>query len=576
MIRTMITMLLGALTASTLALPVAAQTREEAKADGKAFATEARGAAREAATTAPDSARIPNFDPAATRDLEQLARDPDQIEARGRSAAPSSPALRAIRDSMASRAQFDPNEIEGLLSRSQAINAAPLDYTSGMSIGGSQGSCVPLPPGAASAGTYMATCNSGTRLEQSQGQCTVPLTARVNQQGEWHYLCSPLGDINAADVPGCYAFAGASCQVTGRRETCLQWFDNGAVRFCSEPGEPINELTCDAEVPGQTAFFTSTRTVVETAPDESQCLGLSNNADCTLNAEFCTDSDPQTRIIDGVSVTRPCWAWERSYSCTSKSPASDCSDLESQNTCRFVREECLTEEEPCATWERVYECPLPATGTQAQYVCDGDVYCIDGSCETIERTANNEFRDAVTALHAMDEARKDFDPDSLTLFKGTRNTCSSKVFGVLNCCKGKGFPLIPGISLLVSLGCSREETLLHERDAKGLCAYVGTYCSHKVLGICVTKRKAYCCFESKLARILQEQGRRQLPKPWNTPKREQCAGFTLDEFALLDLSQMDFSEVYAEFTEAARLPDELETSALIQQKIEDYYARGGL
>lgn len=575
MIRTLLTTLLGVFTACALALPSVAQTREEAKADGKAFAIEARGAAREAATTAPDGARIPNFDRTATRDLEQLARDPDQIEARGRSAAPTSPALRTIRDSMASRAQFDPNVIDALLSRSMGINAAPLDYTSGMSIGGSQGSCVPLPPGAGSAGTYMATCNSGTRLEQSQGQCTVPLTAEVRQQGEWYYLCSPLGDFNAWDAPSCHVFANASCQVTGRRETCLQWFDNGAVRFCSEPGEPINELTCDAEVPGQTAFFTATRTVVETAPDESQCLAFSNNADCTLDAEICTDSNLQTRVIGGVSVTRPCWAWERSYSCTSKSPASDCSELESQNTCRFIREECLTEEEPCETWERVYECALPATGTQSQYVCDGDVYCIDGSCETIERTANDEFRDAVTALHAMDEARKDFDPDSLTLFKGTRNTCSSKVFGVLNCCKGKGFPLIPGISLLVSLGCSREETLLHERDAKGLCAYVGTYCSDRVLGVCVTKRKAYCCFESKLARILQEQGRRQLPKPWNTPKREQCAGFTLDEFARLDLSQMDFSEVYAEFTEAARLPDELEISALIQQKIEEYYARGG-
>ena len=64
-------------------------------------------------------------------------------------------------------------------------------------------------------------------------------------------------------------------------------------------------------------------------------------------------------------------------------------------------------------------------------------------------------------------------------------------------------------------------------------------------------------------------------KPWDKPKEEQCEGFTLDEFARLDLSRMDFSEVYAEFTDAARLPDELETSILIQQKIDDYYARGG-
>jgi conjugal transfer mating pair stabilization protein TraN len=36
---------------------------------------------------------------------------------------------------------------------------------------------------------------------------------------------------------------------------------------------------------------------------------------------------------------------------------------------------------------------------------------------------------------------------------------------------------------------------------------------------------------------------------------------------------MDFSEVYAEFTEAARLPDELTAASDLQQKIEDYYAR---
>ncbi len=127
--------------------------------------------------------------------------------------------------------------------------------------------------------------------------------------------------------------------------------------------------------------------------------------------------------------------------------------------------------------------------------------------------------------------------------------------------------------MLVALGCSREEVLLHERDAQGLCAYVGSYCSDSVLGVCLTKKKVYCCFESKLSRILQEQGRAQLPKPWAKPKAETCGGFTIDEFARLDLSQMDFSEVYAEFTAAAKLPDELEAAADIQQKIEAYYAR---
>ncbi|MCB2080890.1 MAG: conjugal transfer protein TraN, partial [Novosphingobium sp.] len=492
--------LLAALVALSGAASIHAQTRDAARADGKDFATELLGEAREAATTNPDAARVPNFDPQATRDLQDLARDPDQIEARGRSAATTSTPMRTIRDSMANRARFEPNEIEDVIARSLAINETPLDYTSGMAISGSQGSCVPLPPGSGSAGTYTATCNTGTRIDQSAGQCTVPLVAKASQQPQYHYLCSPLGSFNLSGEPDCEEFSGALCRVTGHRDgPCLQWGWSGGRKWCTEPGDPLTELTCDEEVAGQTPYRIAAATTVTTTPDESQCTGLAGNSDCTLDAEICTDADPQTRVVDGVAVTRPCWEWQRSYTCIAREAATDCSDIESQGTCRFVREECLTDEAPCETWERIYECPLPGTDSSTQYVCDGDVYCIDGSCETIERTANDEFKDAVTALHAMDEARGQFDPETLTLFRGTHNTCSSKVFGVLNCCKGKGFPLIPGISLLVALGCSREEVLLHERDAQGLCAYVGTYCSDKFLGVCLTKKKVYCCFESKLS-----------------------------------------------------------------------------
>ena len=566
----------AALLLAICALPMNASAQQQtARDDGKAFGEALRGEAQEAARTQPDTDSLPNYDRNAVRGLERLADNPDQIEASAGSARTSHEGYRAMRDSMGSRAQFSPSEIEDVIARSQAIGESPLDYTSGMSISGVQGSCVPLPPGSSSAGTYTATCNTGTRIDQSSGQCAVPLIATVTQRQQWHYLCNDTGA--SFSYPWCSAFDGASCRITGYRPgPCLQWYDNGFNRFCSEPGDPIAEIACAAPDPRYTPYAVTTDSSVDTAPDESQCSALSGNADCSLESEICTDANPKTRIVDGVSVTRDCWEWQRSYSCTSRSAASDCSEIEDQGTCRFVREECLTGEEPCETWERIYECPLPASeDAGTQYVCDGDVYCIDGSCETIERTANDEFKDAAVALQAMNEARGQFDPATLTLFRGTRNTCSSKVFGVLNCCKGKGFPLIPGISLLVALGCDREEVLLHERDAQGLCAYVGSYCSDKFLGVCLTKRKAYCCFESKLSRILQDQGRRQLPKPWDEPKEETCQGFTLDEFAQLDLSRMDFSEVYAEFTEAARLPDELETSVLIQQKIEDYYARNG-
>ena len=108
-------------------------------------------------------------------------------------------------------------------------------------------------------------------------------------------------------------------------------------------------------------------------------------------------------------------------------------------------------------------------------------------------------------------------------------------------------------------------------DRMGFCHRVGTYCSSSFLGICSAKKTAYCCFESKLSRILQEQGRPQIGKAWDSPKHETCRGFSVDEFARLDLSRMNFTEVYAEFIDAAKLPDEVQTMTDNQQKIRSYY-----
>ncbi|MEZ5736668.1 MAG: conjugal transfer protein TraN, partial [Novosphingobium sp.] len=392
---------------------------------------------------------------------------------------------------------------------------------------------------------------------------------------DYLYYCSP---VDPGEYPACTGLPAGTCTWTGSHAgTCLQWTTNpDGTQTCTEPGDPVHEYTCSAEVAGWTAQAAIPEHTVSAARDESACAAHDANEMCVGFTETCTDSSPVTRTINGVAVTQPCWAWRRDYTCYRYKPANDCGPLAARPECHVVAEHCITDEVPCRTFERAYECPLPEEVEAVdQYICDGDVYCIDGSCETIERQANTEFKDAVVALHSLAQANREFDPDTLTLFKGERETCHSKVFGVINCCKGKGFPLIPGISLLVALGCDREEILLHQRDAQGLCAYVGTYCSDKVFGVCVTKKKVYCCFESKLTRIIQEQGRAQLNKPWEKPKREQCLGFSVDEFSRLDLSQMDFSEVYAEFTEAARLPDELETAIQIQQKIEDFYARSG-
>ena len=550
-----------------LAVPLHAQTTTDAaKADGKAFGRDKAASAQSAATTNPDASRIPNF--GGTPSQSGYFDDPDRMSREAASQAATNTGYKAMRDSMDRRARSAPQDLDAAIARSTVISDDPLAYTSGMAIGGSQGRCVPLPPASGAAARYKATCNTGFTAESGIQSCTAVLQASVKTVSDYLYYCPRLD-------PECTAFDLSTCRLTGSHPgPCLRGYREGTRFICTEPGDPISEYTCLAPVNGIAPISVTTRPVVSTSKDESHCASLARDSNCRSPIETCTDSDPTTRTIDGISVTQPCWAWRRDYQCSRYIPAQDCSALASTPGCKFEQEYCITDEEPCRTFERVYDCPVPdQPANTTQFICDGDVYCIDGSCETIQREAGDEFKDAAVALNAMNQARREFDPDNLTLFKGARESCSSKVFGVLNCCKGKGFPLIPGIQLLVALGCGREEMLLHQKDAQGLCAYVGTYCSSSFLGVCLTKRKVYCCFESKLSRILQEQGRQQLNKPWGKPKTEQCSGFTIDEFARLDLSKMDFSEVYAEFTDAARLPDELQAAQDIQQKIEDYYAR---
>lgn len=573
--RSILLMLVADLAIMAGALAAQAQTTAGARDDGKAFAAEVAKQAQAAAKQAPTAESVPNFSGSPSQST--LFDDPDTIARAAASAATSHEGYQAVRSSLDRRPRIPVADIEAAIARGQAVADDPMAYVSGMGLGGGQGSCRELPPSTASAGYYEATCNDGLALEQKTESCPITLNVSITRSTKYRYWCS---HINAAfnGVDGCVLFENASCETTGWHDgRCLVPVrqPNGRI-WCAEPGEPVQELLCSAQVPGATLLGTETQNRITERRDESACAGLSSDAACTASPEVCTSSDPVTRIIDGVAVTRPCWAWDREYQCNRTFPAQDCHELEANQSCSFVREECLTDEIPCPTVERIYRCPMPAGPTgEKQYICDGDIYCIGGECETINRQPNDEFKEAAVALNAAAQAGREFDPENLTLFKGTRDTCRKKVFGLLNCCAGKAFPLLPGASLLVQMGCNREEVLLHQRDAQGLCAYVGSYCSDSVLGVCVTKKKVYCCFESKLSRILQEQGRVQLNKPWAKPKSEQCLGFTVDEFARLDLSRMDFSEVYAEFQDAAKLPEELSTVSAMQQKIADYYTLNG-
>lgn len=483
----------------------------------------------------------------------QYQNNPETMGAVGEALAGSHPGAATVASSRQRRARFAPEDIEAAIAAGMAVASDPTQYVTGYS--GSQGDCRPLPPGGDIGATYEQTCNTGVRVEEAARSC--PITLVHDIQTLYRYECSidPLSN----ETDSCTLYQGKSCSLVDTRPgKCLVMGRFG----CVEPGAEIQILDCPALVAGGTLL--SSRTVYNgSARDESACAGVAVDGSCPTFTEVCTDSAPQTRQVEGISITQSCWGWVRTYACSRLMPDSDCGQLEGLG-CSFRREFCLSEDAPCTMWERVYACPIPEAPQQpARYLCDADVLCMNGSCEAITREANDEFKDAVVALNVLSQVSKEFDPDTLTLFSGKSLTCAKTIFGLVNCCVPRGLPLLGG--------CDAEDRLLKDKREKGLCHYVGTYCSARTLGVCTKKREAHCCFESVLSRILQVEGRAQLGLGWAEPKEETCRGLTLEQFARLDLSQMDFSEVYAEFTQAARLPDALAMIEEMKQRITNYY-----
>ncbi|MFS0849780.1 MULTISPECIES: conjugal transfer protein TraN [Sphingomonadaceae] len=581
-------------------------TIEQAREEGKAFGNAKRGDESLVPNSEAQAQAVPGYS-GTNQPQSTYFDDPDALIAAGTAQRSTNESYRTVTDADRTRPAFSNAEILATTSRATSIENDPSAYLADENIGSTTGQCQPLPPGSGAGGYYEATCNQGTKLDEVPRSCSIRMAPEITKTDAYKYFVVPdsaYGTPFARYSSMAPHVAAGTCKPTGvAMQACAahRIYGVSTNKFCDD--YYATEYVCSqnlrdiallpSPITGEGWHEKTVQTSV-TVKRVDGCAEMAADAMCTAAGagEVCTEG-PETRIIDGVAVTQACWAWKRDFTCNVMSAGNDCGDLDANRQCTFLREDCLDDPQQgaCKVKEKVYRCPTPDTPTSnaPQYICGDDVYCINGDCEPITREASTEFKDALVALHAIDDASKGFDPNNLTVFSGTRDTCHKPVFGLINCCAGKvsgaltvaagGAALAGGPVAIAALAtpflalfaCSQDEMKLDIKDRMGFCHKVGTWCSSSFLGICKTKKTAYCCFESKLSRVLQEQGRVQLNKPWGKPKNEQCKGFSIAEFQRLDLSKMDFTEVYADFLDAAKLPDEVQTMTEIQSKIQNYY-----
>jgi conjugal transfer mating pair stabilization protein TraN len=290
------------------------------------------------------------------------------------------------------------------------------------------------------------------------------------------------------------------------------------------------------------------------------CDGLLQESSCQFKSKVCSQPK-QTRIFQGVSVTRDCWQEKYNYICHGGSGEGTCKPLQSQG-CEQINSTCKeTNNNECRLYQQTYQCPTQSCSVSSNISCgDGSTYCLDGNCVDHRYEQSKDFAKGVSALSAVADASKQFDPSSLTIFAGHSSECSEIPVGFSNCCTETGWGQDVGLA-----NCPTQAKKLHEAREKGLAIKVGRYCSGSEPFPCLEHSQVFCVFNSKLARIIQEQGRNgQLHIGFGSAKEPNCQGITPDQFKSMNLSAIDFQDFYADIH--AKTPDINQ----IQQKISDH------
>ncbi len=304
---------------------------------------------------------------------------------------------------------------------------------------------------------------------------------------------------------------------------------------------------------------------------ENTCNALESelaNGICAQPTRICTQPT-ETRTIADIDVYRDCWAYEKNYECAAPSTTEEdyCGALRDRG-CSQIGSQCTgtLNNGLCESYEQTYQCETsPGTATEIMD-CGGQTMCLAGGCFDTSYEPSNDLGQAAASLGTLTDAGEDFDVNTNEIFKGDDLRCSKAILGFSNCCKINGWGQDIGLDQ-----CSTNERRLALSRRGGLCYYVGSYCSNRTLLGCTSRRETHCCFKSKLARIIHEQGRVQLGMNWGSARTPNCTGISIEQLQSLDFSQIDFSEFYADAMGDANSPDSGELQGIIDNYIQQSY-----
>lgn len=384
-------------------------------------------------------------------------------------------------------------------------------------------------------------------------------------------------------------------EITGK---CLEETPLGSCKHFEKKficGSKFNE---DAEVKHVGTDFN----ILKDEKDLSACSEKEKSELCEFAEEVCIEG-AETRNINGKEVHKDCWKWEKQYICRQTGSASyidECVELKSNPDCKEISKECLYENiktKKCEHFEVKYQCSEHKTKTKD---CIKQNFCIGDICKSKQRGQHNDFGSSISYINILAGMKStefegckcpggkatclpnEIDTRNCKFFTGNSGTCRNH-HGQFNCCRVKG---IIAKSMNV---CKQDEKDLQQKRNAGLCHYVGGW-KRKKWKVFNKKYESFCCFKSKMARIIQVEGRKQLGIDFGSKYNPDCRALTLDELKRINFTKIDFSELFNDLEHRAKSSTDAKKSdmknkaenfkanpgqELINKKIQDFYGKGG-
>ncbi|WP_371253292.1 conjugal transfer protein TraN [Orientia tsutsugamushi] len=268
-------------------------------------------------------------------------------------------------------------------------------------------------------------------------------------------------------------------------------------------------------------------------------------------------------FFDKFKVNRPYWKQKIVFSCTSD-PKDGCKHLKIQN-CELKNSTCQKSvANICLLWQHDYSCSTEKQTMLHSSLRNNSIFCLGGNCNTPTIIPNRDIA-KVAHLAMLNQMSKDIKTNPVSVFSGKHRKCKKDVFSFLNCCSSMtGWGRDIGLSQ-----CKSKEQELALYRKKGYCYYIGTYCSSRIpiLGICLARKSTYCCFQSKLARIFQEEARKQLKIDFGTPECPNCRGLTVKELQKVDFTKINMDELFGDILTKAQNSMNKDIIAGIKDKV---------